>query len=89
MPRFYQEVDAEVDVDIDDFLSACSSREIKQLINALIEDNHLKPSASKVPNESKTYLDTEWDELTDKFSEIRLRLTQEDEESLRSILKRY
>lgn len=89
MPTFYQEVEAEVDVDIDDFLSACSSREIKQLINALIEDDYLKPSASKVPNESKSYLDTEWDELTDKFSEIRLRLTQEDEESLRSILKRY
>lgn len=89
MPTFYQEVEAEVDVDIDDFLSACSSREIKQLINALIEDDHLKPSASKVPIEPKSYLDTEWDELTDKFSEIRLRLTQEDEESLRSILKRY
>ena len=35
-------VDVEVDIDVDDFLSECSSREIKELINALIEDGHLK-----------------------------------------------
>lgn len=89
MPTFYQEVDAEVDVDIDDFLSACSSREIKNLINALIEDGYLNPTAIKVEDNKKTYMESEWDELTNKFSEIRLRISQEDEETLRGILKKY
>jgi hypothetical protein len=35
-------VDVEVDIDVDDFLSECSSREIKELISALIEDGHLE-----------------------------------------------
>ena len=35
-------VDVEVDIDVDDFLSECSNREIKELISALIEDGHLE-----------------------------------------------
>ena len=35
-------VDVEVDINVDDFLSECSSREIKELINVLIEDGHLE-----------------------------------------------
>ena len=34
-------VDVDLDIDVDDFLSECSSKEIKELINALIEDGHL------------------------------------------------
>ena len=34
-------VDVDVDIDIDEFVSECSNREIKELINALIEDGHL------------------------------------------------
>ena len=30
-----------MDIDIDEFVSECSKREIKELINALIEDGHL------------------------------------------------
>ena len=35
-------VDVEVDINVDDFLSECSSREIKELINVLIEDGYLE-----------------------------------------------
>ena len=89
MPTFYQEVDAEVDVDIDDFLSACSSREIKNLINTLIEEGYLNSTAIKNGEDEQSYLESEWTELTNKFSEIRLRISQEDEENLRGILKKY
>ena len=42
MPNFtVYNVDVDVDIDIDEFVSECSSREIKELINALIEDGHL------------------------------------------------
>ena len=42
MPSFTAyNVDVDLDIDVDDFLSECSSREIKELINALIEDGHL------------------------------------------------
>jgi len=43
MPNFTAyNVDVDLDIDVDDFLSECSNREIKELINALIEDGYLK-----------------------------------------------
>lgn len=89
MPTFYQEVEAEVDVEIDDFLSSCSSKEIKELIDALIEDGHLKHNCQTDSTGKKTYLEEEWDQITDKINQIRLRISQEDEELLRSIVKKY
>ena len=42
MPNFTAyNVDVDVDIDVDDFLSSCSKREIKEVINVLIEDGHL------------------------------------------------
>ncbi len=42
MPNFTAyNVDVDVDIDVDEFLSSCSKREIKEVINALIEDGHL------------------------------------------------
>lgn len=42
MPNFTAyNVDVDVDIDVDDFLSSCSKREIKEVINTLIEDGHL------------------------------------------------
>lgn len=90
MPKFYQEVDAEVEVDVIDFFDACSDKEINILIKALTEDGYIHQFAIKnVENGKKTYLDTEWDELTNKFSEIRMKLTKDDDETLRNILKKY
>jgi hypothetical protein len=42
MPNFTAyNVDVDLDIDVNDFLSECSSRDIKELINVLIEDGHL------------------------------------------------
>jgi len=44
MPSFVEygvEVDVDIDITIDEFLSECSSREIKELIDSLIKDGHL------------------------------------------------
>jgi hypothetical protein len=43
MPEFV----AEIDIDPDEFVSECSSSEIKQLIKALIEDGHIMPHMIK------------------------------------------
>lgn len=38
MPTFYAE---DIDVDPDEFVSSCSSSEIEELIDALVEDGHI------------------------------------------------
>jgi len=40
MPYFTPD---DLDIDVDDFLSSCSSSEIQQVIDYLIEDGHLTP----------------------------------------------
>ena len=87
MPRFYQV--AEVDVEIDDFLSSCSSRDINELIEALIEDGYLNADCQTNSTGKKTYLEEEWDQISNKINEIRLRISPEDEELIRNIVKKY
>ena len=38
MPTFYAE---DLNIDVDDFLSSCSTKEIKEIINLLQEEGHL------------------------------------------------
>ena len=42
MPDF--DYDGDINVDVDDFLSACDREDIDEIINALVEDGHIKPS---------------------------------------------
>ena len=51
MPYFYQDVEAEIDISVDDFLSECRPNEIKELIQALVEDGHL--TADSIPSKQK------------------------------------
>lgn len=87
MPTFYEEV--ELDIEIDDFLSSCSSRDINELIEALIEDGYLNPDCQRNSTGKKTLIEEEWDQITDKINKIRLIIKQEDEEMIRSIVKKY
>lgn len=49
MPEF----ESYVDVDVDEFVSSCSKREIEELINCLIEDGHLEKNPLVVSADKK------------------------------------
>lgn len=88
MPTFNQET--EFDIEIDEFVSSCSKREIKTLIEVLVEEGHLNKSA--LPSDmtiDKNHLDLEWDTLCDKLSSLRIRLTVEEEETIKKIINKY
>jgi len=88
MPTFNQ--DAEIDVEVDDFVSLCSKREIKELIEILVDEGHLnKGSLPHDINIEKNVLDLEWDILCDKLLSLRLRLTIEEEETIKKIINKY
>ena len=75
-------------IEIDDFLSECSSSEINELIEKLQEDGHISKS-NIVSNIMMNVLDKEWLEVTDKLNTIRLRLSSEEEELIKEIVNRY
>ena len=85
MPEF----DTYVDVDVDEFISACSKREIKEIINSLIEDGHISPTAAKQPNDNLGFLESLFFEKMEKLKEKYYRLSKEDESILEDLFKKY
>jgi hypothetical protein len=74
MPYFETNPD-EIEVDFDDFLSACSDSEIKELVQALKDDGHLDEGD----------LDNDFDIAIRKLSGNSWRLSKEAEETILKI----
>ena len=85
MPSFYVD---ELDIEVGEFLDSCSRREIDELLDYLVEDGYLDKKSLTKPKQ-KSVLEEEWDETINKLSENRLQLTKEEEEIIRSIVKRF
>jgi hypothetical protein len=84
MPTFYSE---EIDIEPDDFLNACNSYEIKELIKALIEDGHINdPYVKRKDNVSIN--EESFNECLDKIANNYLQLTHEEEQLIRDIAQR-
>jgi hypothetical protein len=89
MPTFYQD---DFDIDVNEFLDSCDSSEINEVISYLQESGHLTSGVSgyiTTTNGGLNPLEHEWEKLTSFISEIRLRMSNEDEEALRTIAKKY
>jgi len=96
MPEFtqYVEVEAEVEVSVDEFLDACTKRELKELVDALLEDGHLKITPDGLTNGVKkfsdmTLMEKEWVEMCNELETLKHRMTNEDEDVLKSIINKY
>lgn len=89
MPRFYQEVEAEVDIDVEEFIYECSERDIEKLIQLLVEEGRL-PKTLETFSKSQNLLMTEkmWYETTEKIRAHRLALTIEEIDIIENITKR-
>jgi hypothetical protein len=84
MPTFYSE---EIELEPDEFLSACNSYEIKELIKALIEDGHINdPYVKRKDNVSIN--EESFNECLDKIANNYLQLTHEEEQLIRDIAQR-
>lgn len=89
MPRFYQEVEADIDIDVEEFIYECSDRDIEKLIQLLVEEGRL-PKTLETFSKSQNLLMTEkmWYETTEKIRAHRLALTTEEIDIIENIAKR-
>lgn len=88
MPEF----ETYVDVDVDDFLSECSKKEKEELIDALVEDGlvvRVVPKGVIHQDRLPSLPELEWQELTNKLSQIRLMISAEDEQTIRNVLSKF
>ncbi len=85
MPSFYVD---DVDIDVDEFLSACSEREREDLIKALIEDGYLNKkdvTPSPVLSVGEEIFEEHLNAIHGKWH----RLTPEEEEVIIKIGKKF
>ena len=86
MPYFTPD---DVDVDVDAFMYQCNNREIKEVIEYLIEEGHIEPQQVVGSNTSTSLLEYEFNEMLQKIQENRLRLTKEEDALLKKIADRF
>lgn len=86
MPNFDFTVDE--DISVDEFLSACSSSEVEELIEALIDGGHLPRHANK-DIDPRGVGESMYEEALDKLHGKWNRLSQEEEETVINIAKRF
>lgn len=65
----YVETDVDVDIEVDEFVSSCSPREIKELVQALIEDGHIKTSAVAPSPDRMTAQEVQFGEMLSLLSQ--------------------
>ena len=86
MPDF----NTEIDIDAWDYISACSKREVKELIEVLVEEGHLDSFNGQIKpvNTHNTLMDDEWWTALVKLRDSRHLLSPEDENRITDIAKR-
>lgn len=85
MPQFYKDVEAEIDLSIDEFIELCSEKDINEFVETLKSTGRwfiINPS------HRDSILEKEFDEMLIKIYKNRLRLTTEEDELLKKIASR-
>jgi ribonucleotide reductase beta subunit family protein with ferritin-like domain len=75
---------AEVDLSVDDIYENLSDREVKKLIDLLVSEGEVI-STNVGKNESMSFLDEEWKKTLINLMNNRHRLSNEDEETIKTI----
>lgn len=86
MAYITQHINVDVDIEVDEFVDSCDSREIKELINYLQEQGHLNES---ILSKGVSVLEQEWNSVLNKLSKSRLLLSIEEEEIIKKIANKF
>jgi len=88
MPYFYTK--AELDISIGDFISGCNSKDIKKIIDILIEDGHLNQTHVFKHKASKaSFLEQEHINMCGFLAKSYLVMSNEDAQILETLYKKY
>jgi hypothetical protein len=78
-------VTIENNIDVEDIYYSCSLEEKKALVGMLKDDGVWEDSTLNNLN----FMEEEWNEILDKLSKARLKLTIEEEEIIKKIANKY
>jgi hypothetical protein len=88
MPKFseYIETEAELDISVSDFYDELNHKEVKELINILIEEDYIK--RNDVVEDESIY-EWEFNKMIKKITDNRVMLTAEEDTLLKKISDRF
>ena len=78
---------AEIDLSVDEIYENLSDREVKKLIDLLVSEGDVI-STNVGKNESMSFLDEEWKKTLINLMDNRHRLSNEDEETIKTIAQK-
>jgi hypothetical protein len=82
----------DLDISPDEYVYACSKREIKELIDTLVEENHISKNdviTGKTERSRANSSDIIFDNNLDAISRNRLYLSLEEEEMINKLAERF
>ena len=78
---------AEIDLSVDEIYENLSDLEVKKLIDLLVSESEVI-STNVGKNESMSFLDEEWKKTLINLMDNRYRLSNEDEETIKTIAQK-
>ena len=91
MPDFKQydvSVDVDVEIDVEEFVDACSEKEIKDLIKYLIDQEFLTNTSIVTPTKL-TYQEEQFYKMLNKLALSYLSISPEDLDVLQKLTNKY
>lgn len=80
----------DIDVEVDDFMEACSDREIRNVIEYLIRYKKItRKDFNLLDSDASGFLESEFREALIKLNNCRLQLSNEDAQTILNISKKY
>lgn len=87
MPTFYSD---DIDINPGDFVDSCDRQEIQELIDILIEDGYLNPTARPVSEtQEDNLMDLTYKKAIGKLLDKRVYLTLEEEQFILNLANRF
>ena len=86
MPTFSSD---DFDIDPEEFVNSCTSSEIKELLQYLIEEEYIKPGSIQDYETPPSIPEQEFEEALNKLHGKYRTLSTEEEEAVKAIAKRF
>ena len=86
MPTFSSD---DFDIDAEEFVTSCSSSEIKELIQYLIEEEYIKPGSIQDYDTPFSISEQEFEDALNKLHGKYVTLSSEEENIIKAIAKRF
>lgn len=87
MPKFYERVDVDIDVEVNEFIGCCDPDEIKEIIQYLRDGGYL--NSSNMTDTEISYMEETHQIYCNHLRSSYLQISNEDLDIIKNLAKKY